>query len=81
MSRGDEKGAEMPELGTKLAERVEAGNVIGFSRHGFRSAAEVALAHYEEQHGVPEEALQIEFFLTAENPVHDYIAVLLPPGS
>jgi hypothetical protein len=81
LSRGDQKGAEMPELGTKLAERAEAGHVFGFSRHGFRSAAEVALAHYEEQHGVPDEALQVEFFITAENPVHDYIAVLVPPGS
>jgi hypothetical protein len=71
----------MPELGTKLAQRAEEGFVLGRSKHGFRSAAEVALAHYEEQHGVPDEALQIEFFITAENPVHDYIAVLVPPGS
>lgn len=55
--------------------------VKGVSRHGFRSAAEVALAHYEEQHGPPEGELVVEFRITAENPVHDYIAVLVPPGS
>ena len=71
----------MPELGNKLAQRIEEGQIVGRSRHGFRSAAEVALAHWEEQHGVPDEALQIEFFISAENPVHDYIAVLVPPGS
>ena len=61
--------------------RAVEGEIKGISRHGFRSAAEVALAHWEEQHGVPDEALQIEFFISAENPVHDYIAVLVPPGS
>jgi hypothetical protein len=51
------------------------------SRHGFRSAAEVALAHYEEQHGKPEGKLRVELYVTADNPVRDYIAVLVPPGS
>lgn len=71
----------MSELGPKLTQRTEEGHVVGFSRHGFRSAAEVALAHYEEQHGVPDQELQVEFFISAENPVRDYIAVLVPPGS
>jgi hypothetical protein len=53
----------------------------GLSRHGFRSAAEVALAHYEEQHGKPRGRLRVELYVTAENPVRDYIAVLVPPGS
>jgi hypothetical protein len=53
----------------------------GVSRHGFRSAAEVALSHYEEQHGKPEGKLRVELFVTADNPVRDYIAVLVPPGS
>jgi hypothetical protein len=51
----------------------------GVSRHGFRSAAEVALAHWEEQHGPPPEKLRVEFYITADNPVRDYIAVLQPP--
>jgi hypothetical protein len=61
------------ELTTKL--------VKGVSRHGFRSAAEVALAHYESKHGAPEGKLRVEFYITADNPVRDYIAVLVPPGS
>jgi hypothetical protein len=55
--------------------------VEGVSRHGFRSAAEVALAHYEERHGKPRGRLAVKLYVTAENPVRDYIAVLVPPGS
>jgi hypothetical protein len=58
-----------------------AQKVKGVSRHGFRSAAEVALAHYEEKHGKPEGKLRVELYITADNPVRDYIAVLVPPGS
>jgi hypothetical protein len=53
--------------------------VIGVSRHGFRSAAEVALAHWEEQNGrklKPNEKLPVALFIRGENPVRDYIAEL-----
>lgn len=48
------------------------------SRHGFRSAAEVALAHWEEQNGKlkANQKLKVEFFIRGENPVRDYIAML-----
>lgn len=78
LSPGEQKGAEM----AKLDELVKKGWIKGVSRHGFRSAAEVALAHYEAKHKkTPTEPLHVEFFIRAENPVRDYIAVLVPPGS
>ena len=66
-----------------MSEKAQAyeEEIKGVSRHGFRSAAEVALAKYEEQHGPPDGELVVEFRITADNPVRDYIAVLVPPGS
>jgi hypothetical protein len=64
-----------------MAVEPQEGEIKGVSRHGFRSAAEVALAKYEAEHGPPEGELKVEFRITAENPVHDYIAVLVPPSS
>ena len=69
----------MAKPGKKLGALAKKGHTLGFSRHGFRSAAEVALAHYESKHGVPTEELRVEFYISAENPVRDYIAVLQPP--
>jgi len=64
-----------------LAQLKKKGGIEGVSRHGFRSAAEVALARYEVKHKKPTVPLHVEFFIRAENPVRDYIAVLVPPGS
>ncbi len=58
---------------------VRAKKAEGVSRHGFRSAAEVALAHWEEKNGrklKANEKLKVEFFIRGENPVRDYIATL-----
>ena len=62
--------------------RARVKKAEGVSRHGFRSAAEVALAHYEEQHGKlrANQKLQVKLFITGENPVRDYIAQLGPPN-
>jgi hypothetical protein len=56
-----------------------AKKATGISRHGFRSAAEVALAHWERENGRKlkrNEELKVEFRIRGENPVRDYIAVL-----
>lgn len=66
---------------SEQAEELHAKGIKGVSQHGFRAAAEVALAHYEAKHGVPEGKLKVELFIRAENPVRDYIAILVPPGS
>jgi len=58
---------------------ARAKKAVGISRHGFRSAAEVALAHWEEKNGRKlnsNEELRVEFFIRGENPVRDYIAKL-----
>lgn len=66
---------------SEQGEELTAKRIKGVSQHGFRAAAEVALAHYESKHGVPEGKLKVELYIRAENPVRDYIAVLVPPGS
>jgi hypothetical protein len=53
----------------------------GESKLGFSVATVEAVKDYEEKHGKPEQPITLkvlEFYVTVENPVRDYIVVVGP---